>query len=142
MPTTERTAPRGQVAAGLLGLGFVAAAWIVPVVTMWSGLVWGMPPEFGGLGWDWPGSYAGVAGVGLILGGLVLVILHKGLRAVRVHRPLVTLLAGGALTLALGAACLMLLALALPAGDAAGVVACTLAFLTGFGSFAGAARVL
>lgn len=135
-PRTGATSRPGQLVAGLVGVGFVFVAWLVPLVSMWSGLVWGMPPEYGGLGWDRPGTYAGIAGVGLILGGLALAALYACLRAARVRRPAATLVAGGALTLALAIAYLVLLSLAPPASGAVAGLAVVPLLLFGFGAFA------
>lgn len=141
IPSATTTPPRGLLVAGLLGPVFLIATWIVSLVSMWSGLIWGMPREMGGLGLGLPAAYGGVAGVALLLGGGMLVALHRGLRAARVRRPLVTLLSASVLTLALAVAYLALLS---PGSDdaAASVLALLPLLLISVGTFAGAARLL
>ncbi len=140
-PSTATTPPHGLLVAGLLGPVFLIATWIVSLVSMWSGLVWGLPPKMGGIGMGLPATYGGVAVVALVLGGGMLVALYTGLRAARVHRPLVTLLTASMITLAVAAAYLALLS---PTADDAATSALALLplLLISVGAFAGAARLL
>lgn len=133
-----------QVAAGLVGVVFLLACWVIVLISAFSGLLWGMPPKYGGLGWEGTGVRIGVALVASALGVSTLFGLHRSMRAMRVHRPALVLLTGGPLSLASCAGVVLLLPSRPGVTTPPEVEAMSWLFLLliGFGVFAALARVL
>ena len=99
--TTPSVPLRVQLTAGLLGIGFVTAVWVVILLSMWSGLVLGLPQNSGGFGLERPGTMIGTIAVGTIAGALVLATVYGILRGVGARHPLIITVTGGVVTLLL-----------------------------------------
>lgn len=101
-PDAPRTlSGRARLTAAVAGFGLTLAAWPVVLVASWSGLLFGMPREYGGAGWGLSGGYAAAVTVGILLTSLVLAVVHRSLRAGGIPHPARTTILGTVATAAL-----------------------------------------